>query len=159
MEGNDAVKRVSREKGIPLHSGNGCSTHGAATIMSSGAITCKRCRHFLAAEVLVYPHCDGKSTAAMRVGEDGNLPILHGLERITQVFPSTIAGGISYWACRLKELLAMVDSPALGRPGLFITNTYHEGSDGMKRLLHFLGCPGSRTATEWPKYQVEITWP
>lgn len=47
----------------------------------------------------------------------------------------------------------MVDS--LGRPDLFIAKACHQESDGMKKLLRFLGCPAKRTGTEWPKFQVE----
>lgn len=152
-ENNDAVTRVCKAKGIPLHSGKHCPMCASV----AGGICCMRCKHFLDKDLAVCPHCDGQPTRATRPGEDGKLPMLHGLERITQAFPTNIVGGRSYWALKLKELLAMVDSPAVGRPDVFITKTCHEGSDDMKRLLLFLGCPSNKTATEWPKYQVEIT--
>lgn len=135
------------------HSGKQCLTWAAA----ADGITCKRCKHFLRQGLSVFPHCGGQPTSTTRPGEDGKLSMLHGLERITQAFPTTIAGGRAYWALKLKELLAMVDSPSVGRPDVFITKTCHEGSDDMKALLSFLGCPANRTATEWPKYQIEVT--
>lgn len=94
---------------------------------------------------------------ATRPGENGKLPMLLGVERITKAFPTSIAGGRSCRVLKLKELLAMVDRPDIGRPDVFITKTCHEGSDDMKALLVFLDCPANRVATEWPKYQVEVT--
>lgn len=65
--------------------------------------------------------------------------MLNGLEKISHAIPTSISGGSSYWALKLKELLAMVDSKEVGRPDLFITKTCHEGSDDMKALLTSLG--------------------
>lgn len=45
----------------------------------------------------------------------------------------------SFWAVKLKKLLAMVET--LRKPDLFLTKTCHQGSDNMKALLDFLGCP------------------
>ena len=66
--------------------------------------------------------------------------MLEGLEKVTQSLPSQIPGGSSYWGCRLKELLAMVESKDVRRPDLFSTKTCHEGSDDMKALLDYYDC-------------------
>ncbi|CAB1102612.1 unnamed protein product [Ectocarpus sp. CCAP 1310/34] len=153
VEDNDAVARVCQKHDIPLHSGKDCAQCSSAARKSSGVQACQRCRHFLSDGLLQCPHCHGPPTKQTRAGEEGKLPMLEGLEKVTQSLPSQIPGGSSYWASRLNELLAMVDSKDVGRPDLFITKTCHEGSDDMKALLNFYGCPHA----SWPRHQVEIT--
>jgi hypothetical protein len=41
--------------------------------------------------------------------------MLHGLEKIFQAIPTSILRGSAYWALKLKEVLAMVDSKEVGR--------------------------------------------
>lgn len=152
-EDKNAVARVCAQNDIPLHSDKNCPLCTPAATMSASSIACKRCRHLIADTFLECPHCHGLPTKVTRAGEDGKLPMLPGLEKVTQALPSNIPGGQAYWAVRLKELIAMCDSLQVGQPDLFITKTCHEDSDDIKALLDFLGCPHAN----WPKHQVEVT--
>ena len=151
-----AVRQVCDLNGIILHSGTDCAVCNGA-VSSSNGIPCARCRHIYAKGMPRCPLCHGQTGAGSRAGDDGKLPMLHGLEKISQAIPTSIAGGSAYWALKLKELLAMVDSKEVGRPDLFITKTCHEGSDDMINLLTFLGIPKNKLGTEWTKHQVELT--
>lgn len=151
LENKAAVERICEENDMPVHSGPRCKQCSHAATKTSGVLPCKRCRHYVDEDDTVCPHCHGPPGRRTRPGEGGKMPILEGLEKITQALPSQIPGGSSFWAQRLKELLAMVDS--LGRPHLFVTKTCHEGSDDMKALLDFLGCKHA----DWPRHQAEIT--
>lgn len=150
-ENRDALERVCRDIGIPSHSGDDCAQCRRTTTSAGGRIACKRCGHLVATGTTSCPHCDGVPTKQARAGEDGKLPMLEGLEKISQSLPSQIPGSSAFWAMKLKELLAMTD--VLGQPHLFITKTCYEGSDDIRALLDFCGCPH----VEWPKHQVGIT--
>lgn len=158
QENDAAVERVCRANDIDVHSGADCR-HCDGAGSRPGNLPCKRCRHFYATGMSRCPHCQGQTGAGAesRAGDDGKLPMLHGLEKISQAIPTSIAGGSSYWALKLKELLAMVDSKEVGPPQLFITKTCHEGSDDMRALLTSLGADQNNLGLEWPKYQVEVT--
>lgn len=103
------------------------------------------------------PHCGAHPTTATRPGEDGKLPTLHGLQRRPKHYPTTIVGERSYWALKLRELLAMMDGPDVGRSNVFITKTCHVGSEDVKRLIRLRGWSAKKAATQWPKYHIEIT--
>ena len=153
VENNAVVARVCQQNDIPMNSGNQCARCSSAAPKSSGVVACKRCRHYLVDGLLECPHYHVEPTKSTRAGEHGKLPMPEGLEKVTQSLSSQKPGGSSYWACRLKELLAMVESKDVGRPDLFITKTCHEDSDNMKALLDFYDCPHAA----WPKHQVETT--
>ena len=84
---------------------------------------------------------------ATRAGEDGKLPSFEGLEKTSRSIPTQTPGGSAFWAVKLKELLAMVESIDAGIPDHSITKTCHESSDDIKALV------GSKLKTcRYPEY-------
>lgn len=155
-EEDAAVARFCAEQGVAMHTGDGkCGTCQPTDI--DNAITCNTCRHRVDARQAECPYCHRHPRDERRAGDDGQLPVLDGLERASQAVSSTFPGSSPFWARKLLELIAMTESKDVGRPDLFITKTCHKDSADMKHLLRFLGCTPGQEATSWPSYQVMVT--
>ena len=149
-----AVERVCRDNDIDLHSGGDSSVCRGAASPKDG-IPCKRCRHLYTKGLLRCPHCHDQAAAELRAGDDGNVTTLDGLEKVSSAIPTTIVGASSFWALKLKERRAMVNSEEVGRLDLFITKTCHEGVADIRALLTFLGVATKDLGVDWTKHQAE----
>ena len=146
-----AVERICEQNDMPMHSGPRCELCSRTAEETSRVVASRRCSHFVHEDDPLCPHCHGPPGKPTRTGEGGKMPMLEGLGKIAQSLPSQIPGSSSFWAQRVNELVAMVDS--LGRPHLFVTKTCHEGFDDMKALLDYYGCKHA----DWPRHHVETT--